>query len=82
MATFEQIFAIALANEMRAAAASMDLDYIRWLCAVDARRVAGEWAAVTNTVHDEYNIACSESGASLDELDFSGWCLEHSFTVY
>ena len=91
MATFEQIFAIALANEMRAAAASMDLAYIRWLCAVDARRVSGEWAAVTNTphderfieaVHDEYNIACSESGASLDELDFSGWCLEHSFTVY
>ena len=29
MATFEQIFAIALANEMRTAAASMDLDYIR-----------------------------------------------------
>ena len=91
MATFEQIFAIALANEMRAAAAAMDMAYIRWLCAVDARRVAGEWAAVTNTVHDErfidavhdeYNIACSESGASLDELDFSGWCLEHSFTVY
>ena len=91
MATYEQIFAIALANEMRAAAASMDLAYIRWLCAVDARRVAGEWAAVTNTPHDErfieavreeYLIACSESGASLDELDFSGWCLEHSFTVY
>ena len=53
MATYEQIFAIALANEMHAAAASMDLDYIRWLCAVDARRVAGEWAAVTNTLHDE-----------------------------
>lgn len=91
MATFEQIFAIALANEMRAAAAVMDMAYIRWLCDVDARRATGEWAAVTNTVHDErfidavhdeYNIACSESGASLDELDFSGWCLEHSFTVY
>lgn len=91
MATYEQIFAIALANEMHAAAASMDLAYIRWLCAVDARRVAGEWAAVTNTPHDErfieavreeYLIACSESDGSLADIDFAGWCLEHSFTVY
>ena len=91
MATFEQIFAIALANEMRAAAAAMDMAYIRWLCDVDARRAAGEWAAVTNTLHDEcfieavreeYLIACSESDGSLADIDFSGWCLEHSFTVY
>lgn len=93
MPSYEQILALAMANEMHRAAKAMDFANIRWLCDANDRYLRGEWIAVdestfgaflTSALNEEFDIAAAESGADreLDGMDFETWCLEHSFAIY